>query len=141
MLSSIDEEGNFTGSAKKVGGLSVSDELETGALWTCDKISEELGKLKKEFQDGVKIDQEQGVIDFGAMKIRYGNITLGASRTQHSVEFEEPFSTVLFSNHSLETSDVSLSCVRLPGETTTGLQFLLNKPALNGNIIWFVVGI
>ena len=140
-LSSIDEDGNFTGSAKKVGGLSVSDELETGALWTCDRISKELGKLKKELQGEMKIEDDQGIIRLGALKVRYGSIALGGARTQQSIEFEESFSKVLFSNYSLETSDASLNCVKLPGETEAGLRFLLSKPPLDGSISWFVVGI
>lgn len=140
VVSSIDAEGNFTGSAKKIDGKAVSDELETGVIWTCDKITEEINKVRKEFEEGAKINEEDGTIDFGSLKVKYGTIELGVTRSQQSVQFKEPFQKVLFVNHSLETSDVSLACVKLPGEDTAGLQFLLNKPALNGKIIWFVVG-
>ena len=139
VLSSIDREGNFTGSAKKIDGKAVSDEEETGVLWTCDKIISEMDKLKALFSEVVQVEQEERTITCGSLKIKYGAVAL-ETRTQLSVEFEEPFETVLFSNHSLETSDISLNCVKLPGEDTTGIQFLLNKPALNGKIHWFVVG-
>lgn len=141
IISSIDAEGNFSGSADKVNGVSVGDELITGSLWTSGKITEELDKVKQLFKDGVKVEQEQNLIEMGVLKIKYGEVALPLDGTTLALDIEEPFETMLFNSFSIETTDASLSCVKAPEETPQRITYILNKPALNGKLHWFAVGL
>lgn len=136
ILSAIDANGNFTGSAAKVGGYKVDNSGVGEAIWTSRKITEVITDI------GAKVDTDTQTIQIGnSLKIKYGTVNI-ANLSTVSITFDEPFQMVLFDGNSLESVDTDQFCTKKSGTLTTrGVQYTLNKTATKGTLTWFVVGV
>ena len=134
-LSAIDTNGNFTGSAAKVGGYRVDNSATGETIWTSRKITEAIADI------GAKVDTDRKTIQIGnSLKIKYGTVNI-ANLSTVSITFDEPFQMVLFDGNSLESVDTDQFCTKKSGTLTTrGVQYALNKTATKGTLTWFVVG-
>ena len=140
VVSSIDSNGNFTGSSKKVGGYEVDDNTPTKSIWTSGKIGEEIVRA---ISESAKLNQDTGTITLGngVIKIKYGKATITNQNTVN-ITFNEAFTKVLFDSFSLESSDTSVVCSKVANSlTTSGVRYQLNKSLASGAITWFVVGV
>ena len=135
ILSAIDTNGNFTGSAAKVGGYRVDNSATGETIWTSRKITEAIADI------GAKVDTDRKTIQIGnSLKIKYGTVNI-ANLSTVSITFDEPFQMVLFDGNSLESVDTDQFCTKKSGTLTTrGVQYALNKTATKGTLTWFVVG-
>lgn len=135
-LSAIDANGNFTGSAAKVGGYRVDNSATGETIWTSRKITEAITDI------GAKVDTDRKTIQIGnSLKIKYGTVNI-ANLSIVSITFDEPFQMVLFDGNSLESVDTDQFCTKKSGTLTTrGVQYALNKTATKGTLTWFVVGV
>lgn len=140
MLSAIDTNGNFTGSAAKVGGYKVDNSVIGETIWTSEKITEVIADLADDV--GTKIDTNTHTIQIGnSLKIKYGTVNISNLSTV-SVTFDEPFQMVLFDGNSLESASTDQFCTKKSGTLTTrGVQYTLNKTTTKGTLTWFVVGV
>lgn len=136
ILSAIDANGNFTGSAAKVGGYKVDNSVMGETIWTSRKITEAITDI------GANIDTNKQTIKIGnSLKIKYGTVNI-ANLSTVSITFDEPFQMVLFDGNSLESVDTDQFCTKKSGTLTTrGVQYTLNKTATKGTLTWFVVGV
>ena len=136
VLSAIDANGNFTGSAAKVGGYKVDNSVMGETIWTSRKITEAITDI------GAKVDTDRKTIQIGnSLKIKYGTVNI-ANLSTVSITFDEPFQMVLFDGNSLESVDTGQFCTKKSGTLTTrGVQYALNKTATKGTLTWFVVGV
>ena len=136
ILSAIDINGNFTGSAAKVGGYRVDNSATGETIWTSRKITEAITDI------GAKVDTDRKTIQIGnSLKIKYGTVNI-ANLSSVSITFDEPFQMVLFDGNSLESVDTGQFCTKKSGTLTTrGVQYALNKTATKGTLTWFVVGV
>ena len=136
VLSAIDANGNFTGSAAKVGGYKVDNSVMGETIWTSRKITEAITDI------GAKVDTDRKTIQIGnSLKIKYGTVNI-ANLSSVSITFDEPFQMVLFDGNSLESVDTGQFCTKKSGTLTTrGVQYALNKTATKGTLTWFVVGV
>ena len=136
ILSAIDINGNFTGSAAKVGGYKVDNSGVGEAIWTSRKITEVITDI------GAKVDTDRKTIQIGnSLKIKYGTVNI-ANLSSVSITFDEPFQMVLFDGNSLESVDTDQFCTKKSGTLTTrGVQYTLNKTTTKGTLTWFVVGV
>ena len=136
ILSAIDANGNFTGSAAKVGGYKVDNSGVGEAIWTSRKITEVITDI------GAKVNTDTQTIQIGnSLKIKYGTVNI-ANLSTVSITFDEPFQMVLFDGNSLESVDTDQFCTKKSGTLTTrGVQYTLNKTATKGTLTWFVVGV
>ena len=136
ILSAIDINGNFTGSAAKVGGYKVDNSGVGEAIWTSRKITEAITDI------GAKVDTDRKTIQIGnSLKIKYGTVNI-ANLSTVSITFDEPFQMVLFDGNSLESVDTDQFCTKKSGTLTTrGVQYTLNKTTTKGTLTWFVVGV
>ena len=136
ILSAIDANGNFTGSAAKVGGYKVDNSVMGETIWTSRKITEAITDI------GANIDTNKQTIKIGnSLKIKYGTVNI-ANLSTVSITFDEPFQMVLFDGNSLESVDTDQFCTKKSGTLTTrGVQYALNKTATKGTLTWFVVGV
>ena len=140
ILSAIDTNGNFTGSAAKVGGYKVDNSVMGESIWTSGKIIEAITDLVDDAE--TKIDTDKQTIQIGnLLKIKYGTVDISNLSTV-SITFDEPFQMVLFDGNSLESANTDQSCTKKNGTLTTrGVQYALNKTATKGTLTWFVVGV
>ena len=140
ILSAIDTNGNFTGSAAKVGGYKVDNSGVGEAIWTSRKITEAITDLADDI--GAKVNTDTQTIQIGnSLKIKYGTVNI-ANLSTVSITFDEPFQMVLFDGNSLESVDTDQFCTKKSGTLTTrGVQYTLNKTATKGTLTWFVVGV
>ena len=136
ILSAIDINGNFTGSAAKVGGYRVDNSATGETIWTSRKITEAITDI------GAKVDTDRKTIQIGnSLKIKYGTVNI-ANLSTVSITFDEPFQMVLFDGNSLESVDTDQFCTKKSGTLTTrGVQYTLNKTTTKGILTWFVVGV
>ena len=136
VLSAIDANGNFTGSAAKVGGYKVDNSVVGETIWTSRKITEAITDI------GAKVDTDRKTIQIGnSLKIKYGTVNI-ANLSTVSITFDEPFQMVLFDGNSLESGDTDRFCTKKSGTLTTrGVQYALNKTTTKGTLTWFVVGV
>lgn len=136
VLSAIDANGNFTGSAAKVGGYKVDNSVMGETIWTSRKITEVITDI------GAKVDTNRKTIQIGnSLKIKYGTVNI-ANLSTVSITFDEPFQMVLFDGNSLESVDTDQFCTKKSGTLTTrGVQYTLNKTTTKGTLTWFVVGV
>lgn len=142
ILSKIDSTGNFTGSSNKVNNLSVNDSVNTGALWSNDKIIEELNELVKTIGKST-LDEVNGTIVLSDLiTIKYGIVDI-SRKTKVDVVFSSPFKgKVLFDGYSIATSVSSFVCYKKIGSTTkTGITYDFNQAGTDGTLTWFAVGI
>ena len=124
ILSAIDANGNFTGSAAKVGGYKVDNSVMGETIWTSRKITEAITDI------GAKVDTNRKTIQIGnSLKIKYGTVNI-ANLSTVSITFDEPFQMVLFDGNSLESVDTGQFCTKKSGTLTTrGVQYALTKTA------------
>ncbi|MBO5424825.1 MAG: hypothetical protein J6A25_04860 [Lachnospiraceae bacterium] len=136
ILSAIDANGNFTGSAAKVGGYKVDNSGVGEAIWTSRKITEVIADI------GAKVNTDTQTIQIGnSLKIKYGTVNI-ANLSSVSITFDEPFQMVLFDGNSLESVDTDQFCTKKSETLTTrGVQYTLNKTTTKGTLTWFVVGV
>lgn len=134
-LSSIDKDGNFTGSSQKLNGKSINDEAISDSIWTSGKILTELAK------DRISISESKNEIQLGKdIVIKYGTIVLG-SGTTHAINFNGAYSRILFDNFNIESADLELKVNKVvDGTTNTKIEYISNKVA-TGKLNWFAVGI
>ena len=140
IISAIDANGNFTGSAAKVGGFKVDNSTTGETIWTSRKVSEAIADLADDI--GTNVDTDRKTIKIGnSLKIKYGTEDISNLSTV-SITFDEPFQMVLFDGNSLESVDTDQFCTKKSGTlTTSGVQYTLNKTATKGTLTWFVVGV
>lgn len=134
-VSSIDADGNFSGSSKKLDGKPLDDNAISNSIWTSGKILTELAK------DRIEIDEIKNEIHLGKdIVVKYGTIVLG-STTKHSINFESAYSRILFDNFNIESADLELKVNKLvDGTTNTKIEYISNKVA-TGKLNWFAVGL
>ena len=140
ILSAIDTNGNFTGSAAKVGGYKVDNSVMGESIWTSGKIIEAITDLVDDAE--TKIDTDKQTIQIGnLLKIKYGTVDISNLSTV-SITFDEPFQMILFDGNSLESANTDQTCTKKNGTLTTkGVQYALNKTTTKGTLTWFVVGV
>ena len=140
ILSAIDTNGNFTGSAAKVGGYKVDNSVMGESIWTSGKIIEAITDLVDDAE--TKIDTDKQTIQIGnLLKIKYGTVDISNLSTV-SITFDEPFQMILFDGNSLESANTDQTCTKKNGTLTTkGIQYALNKTTTKGTLTWFVVGV
>lgn len=127
-----------------LGDIAVNnDKQDNLSLWTALKISQELSNVGKEAADLVSsvVSVKEGEILIGSLRIKYGAVDI-TDANAIDIDFENPFNTLLFNGQSCETSDVNIVATVVPGSATKdGIQFNLNKVALDGKLIWFAIGL
>lgn len=140
-VSKIESNGNFTGSANAVNGLSVNNNVSTNSLWSSDKINKELATIQNLVNAMILTDEAKGTIKLGDIIINYGKINL-ATKSNVTAIFGTPFkSKILFDSFSLGGTDMELKCLKnLATQTLDKIDYTLNKTATNGVVTWFAVG-
>ena len=139
LVSSIDYQGNFTGSANAVNGKSVSDGNPRG-LWTGRAIQ---GAINEAVGELYQYDRSKSEVRIGGMVIKFGEVSISeeSSVTLYPVT-PSLFEKIIGESYVLVSSDNTLTYVKDASSSSATVKLNFNKTAPSGaKLRWFVVTI
>lgn len=146
VVSSITNQGKFTGDAASVNGYSVSN-VNPEALWTGTKIqnsinttSETVARRTVESELMQYAQKTQDGIAIGPIVFKSGEVDISGQNAITIILGDKAGIQILNENYVIVSQDRALTYVKDPSSTNTNQRLIFNRTASPGSkILWYAV--